>query len=104
MQRKENESFADYKVRRAASNTVLKIERKRTASSGNSARHQLRHPSAIMVEGKLVQPKSARSYYGESLRSAFSKAQCTPERLSAHKTHVDHIAARKAARLAAATQ
>jgi hypothetical protein len=87
MQRKENESFAAYRARRAAANLTTKgINRLARSGGAVSSRKQLRSDS---------NPKGT---YGADIIRKFASQRATPARLATHQAHVAHIAARKARR------
>jgi hypothetical protein len=91
MERKPNESFEQYKIRRAAANLATKNINRRARSGGaTSTRKQLRSES---------NPKGT---YGVNIIAKFARERVTPDRLAKHAAHVKHMADRKVKRVAAA--
>jgi hypothetical protein len=92
MERKPNETFAEYKVRRAAANLAVKRINHDAKSGGSvSTRAHLRKLKRDAGKGAIT------GTYGKTLAAHFAKQRATPELLAMHKQHASHIAARKAA-------
>lgn len=86
MQRKPDESFATYKVRRAAANLTVKRLNSRAKSGPIGTREQLR---AHQTGGGT---------HGKNLMAHFARLRATPALLHTHKLYVARMAARKANR------
>lgn len=91
MERKANESFEQYKSRRAAANIATKNINRQAPSGGVSTRRELRSNS---------RPKGT---YGANILKALAERRATPARLAVHKAHVERLVDRKARRAAPAT-
>lgn len=85
MERNANESFADYKVRRAAANLAVKMIN--SESKGGTS-----NPRANRM---------GKGLYGKTLAAHFAKLRVTMARSLAHTMHISHAANRKAKRAAA---
>lgn len=91
MERKPNESFEQYKIRRTAANLVAKnINRLARSGGATSTRKQLRSKS------------SPKGTYGANIIAKFARERVTSDRLAKHAAHLKRIASRKAQRIAAA--
>lgn len=90
MQRHENESFADYKARRAAANTATKLINAASKGGGNLTSRQLQRRNRN-------NSKHAGSY-GKSLIASFAMERATPKRLAIHFEYLRKMTARKATR------
>lgn len=87
MQRKENESFEDYRARRAVANAETKhINYAARRGGTTTSRQQLRRDS------------KPNGVYGANIMRSFANRNVTNERLKKHAAHIKHIAERKARR------
>lgn len=89
MQRHPNESFAAYKVRRAAANLAVKGINADTKGGSVTSRASAR--------SKRDNSKHAGAF-GRMLSAHFAKLQATPARLEAHRQHLERMAHRKQTR------
>lgn len=89
MQRHENESFADYKTRRANSNAAVKRINQKAKGGNISSREKAR--------SERDNSKHAGAF-GRALTASFARAKATPARLKKHLQHLDYMASRKALR------
>lgn len=95
MQRHENESFADYKARRAAANLAVKLINHAAKECGSlTGREQQRRQRDNSMHAGA---------YGRNLRAMFASKLATPARLAIHAEYLRKQAARKAARSTAGT-
>jgi hypothetical protein len=95
MKRNENESFADYKTRRAGVQNAERLAKKQIQGGVQSSRQLARHPAPIMVHGKLIQPKPIRGNYGKDIMAALARKNATPGRLARHQEYVRSMKSRK---------
>lgn len=90
MQRKENESFAAYKERRAESNLAVKQLNAQSKGGSIGARANFR---ASREHSRFA------GAYGKAITASFSEKRVTVARLATHSKHLAHMASRTAARL-----
>lgn len=90
MERKPDESFADYKERRAIANRAVKRINEDSRGGSVTSRQKQRQ--------ERDNSKHAGAY-GENLRAAFAKWRATVARLATHTAYLASMEARRAARL-----
>jgi hypothetical protein len=98
MERKPDESFADYKVRRAAANLAVKNINLKARSGGQSARAKQRQFAPGFHAGIKGIASSNRTSMGAGIAASAAANRATAARLRTHKDYEAHIHERKAMR------
>jgi hypothetical protein len=101
MERNANESFAAYKVRRAAASLAVKHINWNARSGGQSARAKLREFAPGFHTGIKGVASSNRTSMGAGIAASAAAKRATSARLWTHRMHVAYLVERKAERAAA---